>query len=69
MKTFLLISVCILSMTFAGSAATSNSVNGKTPAKKEAVVAKKDAKKAPLKKTTTKKVTATPVTPASPMKK
>jgi len=69
MKKLVLISICVLSLTFAGSAATSSSRIGKTPVKKESVVAKKGAKKTPLKKAGTKKVVATPHTPAAPIKK
>lgn len=69
MKKVVLITVCILSLAFAGSAASTSSLIGKTPVKKEAQVAKKDVKKAPEKKSGKKKAAVNPITPAAPIKK
>jgi len=69
MKRLVLISVCVLSLAFAGNAATSSSMIGKNPVKKEAPVAKKSTKKAPVKKSGAKKVAVSHVTPAVPIKK
>jgi len=65
MKKLVLISICVLSLTFAGSAATSGSVIHKTMVKKEAPA----AKKVTAKKTVAKKVAKSPITPAAPIKK
>lgn len=65
MKRLALISVCVLGIAFAGSAAVKNNVADKNPVKKEATVAKKDTKKAPVKKEATNaNVVKTPVKPA-----
>ena len=61
MKKLLFISICILSMTFAGNAATSSSKMSQATVKKEALAPKKGLKKAHAKKTATKKVATTPV--------
>ncbi len=77
MKKIALISVCVLGLAFAGSAATTTSKIGQTPVKKEAPVAKK-VKKAPAAKAEVKKpetpaakpaATATQAKPATPAKK
>lgn len=60
MKKLVLISVCVLGLAFAGSAATTVSKANQTPVKKEAPVTKK-MKKAPVAKTEVKKE----VTPAA----
>jgi len=61
MKKLLFISICILSMTFAGSAATTSSKMSNAIVKKEAPAPKKGLKKAHTKKAATKKVTTAPV--------
>ena len=61
MKKLILISVCILSLTFAGSAATSSSRMSKATVKKEAPAAKKGLRKPHAKKVAIKKETVTPV--------
>ena len=66
MKKLALISVCVLGLAFAGSAATTSSKTNQTPAKKEVAVVKH--KKAPAKKMEAKTVGAKPVTPASQVK-
>ena len=60
MKKLVLVSVCVLSLAFAGSAVTSGSVIHKTLVKKEAPATKK---------ATAKKVVKSPITPAAPIKK
>lgn len=61
MKKLLLISICILSLTFAGSAATSSSKMSQTTVKKETPAHKKGLKKAHTHKAGTKKVDTTPI--------
>ncbi len=55
MKKLALVSVCVLSFALAGSAATSNSMIGQTPVKKEAPATKKCTKKSSAKKMGMKK--------------
>lgn len=61
MKKLILISVCILSLTFAGSAATSGTKMNQATVKKEAPAAKKGLRKPHAKKVATKKEIITPV--------
>lgn len=67
MKKLALISVCVLGLAFAGNAATKSSMTKQAPVKKEATVAKKNTKKAPMKKVTA--TTATPAKHVTPAKK
>ena len=66
MKKLMLISICVMSLVFAGSAATKSSIVGQTPVKKEAPVAKNNHKKTMVKKTMVKKDEVAPVTPTKP---
>ncbi|MDP2339238.1 MAG: hypothetical protein Q8N05_22825 [Bacteroidota bacterium] len=67
MKKLALISVCVLGLAFAGSAAPTSSKMNQAPVKKEAPASKKKAaaKKAEAKPS----AVAKPVTPAAPAKK
>jgi len=66
MKKLALISVCVLGLAFAGSAATTSSKMNQAPAKKEVAVVKH--KKAPAKKMEVKTTAAKPAIPANQVK-
>jgi len=67
MKKLVLVSICVLSLALAGSAATTK--QDKAPVKKEAPAAKKDVKKAPAKKVVAKKIVKKDATTPAPVKK